>query len=217
MNNQPEQAKNMLIWNKTYDYGYFPCDVWLEHNSLPSPYDQAYIDKYLGYEETTMGGAINKVRLSLVERYTTGMLVDIGIGSGSFVKYRNYHYPSTTFGYDITGIDKVEELIGANRYVCPLRTEVLDATFWDSLEHMKDPAQVLCRVHRYAFFTIPVFTSLEQARESKHFWPEEHYYYWTRESFETYLGRHGFVVLEINDAECNLGREEVLSFACKRK
>lgn len=176
-------------------------------------YNGAYFDKYVGYEDTPLAIRINDGRIALVNKYlgpACGVL-DIGVGSGEFIKKR-----PNTFGYDINP-KAVEWLKQAMRWSDGF--SAFDGfTFWDVIEHVENPDDYFRRIHAgaYLFTSLPIFDDLRRIRESKHYRPGEHLYYFTRDGFTDWMAAHGFRLLEIDDFETRAGREAILSFAFRR-
>lgn len=173
------------------------------------PYDADYFDKCAGYEGKEIARAINASRRALVARhFGTGPVLDVGVGSGEFIKSR-----PDTFGYDVNpaaiewlrAAGKWQEYFGLFRAF----------TFWDVLEHVPVPADYFQRMPRWAylFTSLPVFADLESIRQSKHYRPNEHLYYFTERGFIDWMAGHGFEHLETTDQETAAGRESILSFA----
>jgi len=180
--------------------------------SLLVAYDQAYYDKCAGYEGQQIAEKINRSRVDMVARhYGSGRAVDIGIGSGEFIKHR-----PKTYGHDVNPV--AIEWLKRN----DLWAERLDNfgayTFWDVLEHCPQPGQYLkcIQLHRYVFASIPVFEDLHSIRQSRHYRPGEHLYYFKRQGFIDWMDAHGFLLLEWNDHESQAGRDSINSFAFTR-
>ena len=177
------------------------------------PYDGAYFDKYVGYEGQEIANRINAARVSLVNRHVgaRGNVLDVGIGSGEFIKSR-----PQTFGFDIN--PKAADWLKSQRLWNESFHLFVGLSFWDVIEHVPEPANYFDRVKKGAFLftSIPVFTDLGRIRASKHYRPNEHYYYWTRDGFVSWMGLHGFKLVECNDDETKAGRESILSFAFKK-
>lgn len=175
-------------------------------------YDEAYFDKCAGYEGQEIAQRINRARIALVARhFGGGKVVDIGIGSGEFIKSR-----PNTVGYDVNPF-AIEWLKRNDLWAGHL--EYFGAfTMWDVIEHVPDPGVYLkcVHLHAYVFASLPVFDDLYSIRSSKHYRPGEHLTYWTHEGFVNWMGLHGFLLLEENDAESQAGRESIKSFAFKR-
>lgn len=176
-------------------------------------YDEPYYAKCASYEDQEIARKLNAGRIALVARHFGAQhrVVDIGIGSGEFIKKRG-----NTFGRDVNPV--AIEWLKRN----DLWAEHLDHfggfTFWDVIEHIETPEAVLQHVplHGFAFFSIPVFGDLRRVRESKHYRPGEHLFYWTDTGFERWLSAHGFMLLERSDFETQAGRESIMSYAFKR-
>jgi hypothetical protein len=175
-------------------------------------YDAAYYDKCASYEGKDIGEAINAGRIALVQKhFGPGPMVDVGIGSGEFIRKR-----PNTWGHDVNpaGIEwlKRQDLFVRRLHVFGA------ASFWDVLEHVDDPGYYLRQIdlRGYVFASLPIFNDLRRVRESKHYRPGEHLYYWTEAGFIAWMDRHGFQHLETQDFETKAGRDSILSFAFRR-
>lgn len=175
-------------------------------------YGEDYFEKCRGYEGQSIAEKINAGRVALVARhFGPGRLCDVGIGSGEFIRRRPY-----TFGTDVnpTAIAWLKE-------TGRLATD-LDSfgafSFWDVLEHVPEPEGYLkhCYLQAFVFVSLPIMASLDRIRESRHYRPGEHLYYWTEAGFVSWMGLHGFRLLESTDFESQAGRESIRSFAFRR-
>jgi hypothetical protein len=175
-------------------------------------YDAAYYDKCLAYEGLPIADRINASRIELVEKhFGCGAVLDTGIGSGEFIRRRE-----NTYGRDVNPV-AIEWLKRNDLWVD--RPWEFDAyTYWDVLEHIEDPEQEFHCIGpgAYLFTSLPIMTDLWKIRESKHYRPGEHLYYWTEAGFVSWMGLHGFTLLETNDNETKAGRDSILSFAFRR-
>lgn len=177
-------------------------------------YNGEYFDKYVGYEGAPIALAINKGRVDLVDRHVgrEAPVLDIGIGSGEFIKSR-----PTTFGYDIN--PKAVEWLKACKRWSDGFPAFAGFTFWDVLEHVEDPEEdYFRRMHAGAwlFVSLPIFDDLTRIRESKHYRPGEHLYYFTERGFTDWMAQHRFQFVERDDFETRAGRDAILSFAFQR-
>jgi len=177
-------------------------------------YDDAYFDKYIGYEGQDIANRINDARVRLVNRYASPLcdVLDIGIGSGEFIKSRK-----RTYGFDINE-KAVAWLKSQNLYSDDL-TKFNAFTFWDVLEHVPEPDETYFKYMKsgaFLFTSLPIFDDLSKIRMSKHYRPNEHYYYWTGDGFVGWMNLYGFKLLECSDEETRAGRESILSFAFRR-
>jgi hypothetical protein len=193
-----------LIWFDEPGFGYYPCDP------ADAPYDIRYFEKYARYADTPLGAALNLARKRLIAGYWFGPVVDIGIGSGAFCEAREH-----TFGYDINPI-AIEWLRDRERYWNPWVDPCKAVSMWDSLEHIPRFHELLANVTCYAFISLPVFKNLEDAAASKHFRPDEHYWYFTVEGLKRVMRELGFRCLETNANETKLGRQAIHSFVFER-
>jgi len=95
-------------------------------------------------------------------------------------------------------------------------TKVPAATFWDSLEHIPEPAAAIAQVEKWAFVSIPLFQGGEHCLRSKHFRREEHIWYFEDRGIRAWFAAQGFECVESNDEETRLGREDIRSYAFRR-
>lgn len=175
-------------------------------------YDEAYYSKCAGYEGKEIADKINSGRINFVAKhFGDGKVVDVGIGSGEFIKRRG-----NTWGHDVNpaGI----EWLKRNDLWAERLSSFGAVTFWDVLEHVEDPGIYLRQIqlHAFVFVSLPIFYALGAIRLSKHYRPNEHLYYWRPEGFVNWMDMHGFHLLEESDFEIQAGRESIFSFAFKR-
>jgi hypothetical protein len=183
--------------------------------NLSVEYAQEYYEKYINYENTEIAKGINKGRAAITEKYCDCVL-DIGIGSGEFIKNSNIK----TYGFDINEI-AVDWLKEKNIFVNPydqIPEEIKGLCFWDSLEHIPEPSTLLQILKKdiYLFVSIPIFYNLNKVKESKHYRPNEHYYYFTSFGLINYMNDMNFKILEIQDFEIQSGREDIKTFVFKK-
>lgn len=175
-------------------------------------YDEAYFAKCAGYEGQDIAEKINAGRIALVERhYGLGPLVDIGIGSGEFIRKRPH-----TYGIDVN--PTAQWWLFDNALWAYSLSDFRAFTMWDVIEHVPDPAEYFGRINDggFLFTSIPIFDDLTRIRESKHYRPGEHLYYWTEKGFTDWMWLHRFELLEWSDFETKAGREAILSFAFRK-
>ena len=202
-----EDAPSRLIWFEQHGFGYYPVD------QARAPYDEAYFAKYEKMGETTMGRALNIARGRMVERHWPGGLVDVGIGCGSFVDYRDNF---ETWGYDINPA-AVAWLHQHDLYWNP-RIDPCDAvSMWDVLEHMPDFPELLANVRQWAFLAVPLFQTVDHVLQSRHFRPDEHCWYFTKDGLIEVMDELGWRLVEMTGIETMLGRDQIFSFAFNRR
>jgi len=194
-------AQGQLQWLPEIGIGYYPV--------TDAPYDAAYFEKYQQMSGTNIGLTLNAARVKLVNKYTRGEVLDIGIGSGVFLGRKN-----PTFGYDINPV--AVEWLKKNRLYREPWEGAESMTFWDSLEHIHDPTPYLQGCRTYAFVSCPIYESAEHILCSKHYRKDEHCWYWTEEGLCRFMSYFGFELVEHNLMETEIGREDIGTFVFKR-
>lgn len=190
-----------LTWFAKLGIGYYPVKE--------NPYDAAYFEKYNAVKETPIGLALNKARIDLVNQFCNGEVLDVGVGNGAFVEGRE-----NTKGYDINP-SAVDYLVSIGKYSNPMRN--FDAmTFWDSLEHIHEPSQLLKFAKTFVFVSCPIYNDVNHVLSSKHFRPDEHCWYWTGAGLIYFMAQFGFEVQLVNWMETDIGREDIGTFVFKR-
>lgn len=173
-------------------------------------YGESYFQHYVEIENSEIAQKLNKGRTGLTEKYCQSVL-DIGIGSGEFIKSSNIK----VLGYDINPLG-VKWLKDRDLFFNPYEEDIEadGVTFWDSLEHIPQPDHLLDRIKKntFVFISMPIFTDLVWIRKSKHYKPNEHYYYFTADGMVNWMLDHGFDVVEVSDFETVAGRENILTF-----
>ena len=206
-----KQMKTNLIWLPELEIGYYPV-----HNNPSIPYDDEYFDKYVQYEKAEIGECLNKFRINLVNRYTKGLILDMGIGCGTFIKQRG-----NCLGYDIC-LKAVKLLKKEGLFYNPYHTDleargIEGVTFFDSLEHIKYPERIFNKIKKqFIFISIPIFKGIRHILKSKHFRKNEHFYYFTQKSFIQFMKHYGFVLIELMDDEIKCGREDIYTYVFER-
>lgn len=201
------------------DLTYFDGGMAVQKDRTNSiDYDQDYFERYTSYEGTPIAIAINKSRVAITERFCKKALLDIGVGSGEFIKSFK---KLKIYGFDINPLG-IEWLKSRNLYVNPygqVPEDVGGWAFWDSLEHFAEPQDILklIKPEQYAFISIPIFHNILMVKEWKHYRPNEHFYYFTFRGLVNYMQHSGFKLLDYNDEEIVAGRQDILTFAFQRQ
>jgi hypothetical protein len=202
-----EYLGNALVWFPEKEVGYYPVRT-------ANKYNDAYFDNYAQYEGEEIGKCLNDFRVSLVNEYTSGLVLDIGIGSGTFMNRRG-----NCFGYDINP-KAVSWLMERGMFFDPYMESLVSVkgiTFFDSLEHIRYLSKILNKIsNQFVFVSLPIFRDLQHLLKSKHFKKDEHYYYFTKTSFIEYMLFLDFVLLEIRDDEMKCGREDIYTFVFRK-
>ena len=200
-----EQATSGLVWLPEVGIGYYPV------KPSGTPYDAAYFERYQRQADTPIGWALTEARIDMVARHYRGEVLDVGIGCGQFVCARG-----STFGYDVnpTGVAWLQERdLFRDLYSRPVDA----ATFWDSLEHIFDPAASVRQIREWAFVSLPIYEGVEHVLRSKHFRRDEHVWYHTDKGIRWWFDQQGFECAESNDMETQIGREGIGSYAFRRR
>jgi hypothetical protein len=191
------------------------------HSAVPVPYDKEYFQKYRQYEGSPIARAINRGRVALVQKYCGNSdVLDIGIGSGEFLRALDQARAGRCYGFDVNpyGIDLLHR---ENRFINPY-TSLPDSlggmTCWDSLEHLTDPSALVSCLYpgQYLFLSLPIFADLRRIRESKHYRPNEHFFYFTDYGLVNWLEGSGFTLQETSTFEIEAGREDINSYVFLR-
>lgn len=175
-------------------------------------YGEAYFDCYARLEGQDIARKLNAGRVDLVNRHVgPGLVVDVGIGSGEFIKSR-----PNTVGQDVN--PKATEWLKQNGKHAESFDQYDAFTFWDVIEHVPTPNSYFRRMRDdcFLFTCIPIFPDLERIRESRHYKPNEHLYYWTEQGFIDWMALYRFRLLERLTFETEAGRDSIISFAFKK-
>jgi hypothetical protein len=195
--------------------------VWLPARGMgylrvtEQPYDGDYFRKYQQYALTPLGRQLTRLRVQLVHRYLSGHapVLDVGIGSGSFVAQRG----RSTFGYDIMPA-AVDWLKTQGLYRTPADGPFAAVTCWDALEHIPDPAPVLAAARHFVFVSLPIVPGDGPPSPTwRHVRKDEHCWYWTRDGLIGWMREHGFGCVEHGTPESLAGREDIGTFVFRRE
>ena len=179
-------------------------------------YNKEYFEKCLAYKGNEISEAVISGREKLVRKYHDGDIMDIGVGCGDFVERVKCK------GYDVNPF--ASEWLKKN----DLYSEEFDKfrcfTFWDTIEHVSDPEIYFRKIPKdsWIFVSIPTFPEtgpnafLKNIRQSKHYRPDEHLYYWKESGFIAWMAMWGFRALEISNFETNAGRDGISDFVFKK-
>lgn len=186
--------------------------VW-RYPVVERAYDEDYFKKYREYEKTELGRRINEFRSFFVDKFWTGPILDIGIGSGHFMKA---HGMARTRGWDVN-LTATRWLQLHNALRDPYSSPFVPAfSFWDSLEHIANPTKILELPTSWIFVSIPIFKDMKHVFSSRHFRPDEHYWYFTEDGFSSFLRARNWEVIGASEVESQLGREDIKTFAARR-
>lgn len=199
-----------LVWLPERGMGYYPVrDVDEPYTAANLEQAKAYFEKYQAYAATDMGKAITQARADLVKRWWDGPVLDVGIGCGAFIEAHG-----NADGQDINPV--AQEWLRERGLGGPIFTQVEAGCFWDSLEHLPNPSNWLSMFCPYVFVSLPIVKDPGRITAWKHFRPDEHRWYWTRDGFLAWMAEQSFECLEANSMEQTLGRQDIESFAFRR-
>lgn len=178
-------------------------------------YEGEYFAKVKAYDGTPIAKAVNAGRVALLGRYLKPgtSVLDWGAGTGAFMRDAQAAGFETS-GYDVNPLAQLA--LGDRISKDPNMFDAL--TLWDTVEHLDLPELVLKSVRKNAhvFVSVPVFNDLRKIRESKHYRPGEHLYYWTPDGFCQWMALRGFRCLESSSHEVTAGREAIGAYAFVR-
>lgn len=179
-------------------------------------YDAGYLAKVDAYEGSAIALAVNAGRCALLRRHLPAgaSMLDIGAGSGAFVRAA-VAAGFVAKGYDVIAAAAVRLRV-AGLYADRKPSGFDAVTLWDTLEHMEYPGAVLATIPGFLFVSLPVFSDLRAIRESRHYRPGEHLYYWTAAGLIAWAARYGFQLLEQSAHETEAGRDSIGAFAFRR-
>jgi hypothetical protein len=195
-----------IVWDEALGMGYYAVEG-------RGQYNDEYWRRYQGYKTSEIGAKLNSKRLLLVRSHCPpgSSIVDVGIGNGHFVEA----YGPAAYGYDVNPV-AIEWLCKRKAWWDPHHADMPSASFWDSIEHVARPSELIGKVKRLAFISIPIFTDLDHVLRSKHFRKDEHFWYFTEHGLERWMSRRGFSLEEKNRMEEECGREDIGTFVFKR-
>lgn len=180
-------------------------------------YDAKYLAVYDAYAANAVSQVLNAARVQMVARHAAAgaRVLDVGAAAGVFVR------AARSAGFRAKGFDVIPEAVArlrASSLYADDPSEFDALTLWDSLEHMDDPGAFVSRAAPKSLVcvAVPIFDDLARVRESKHFKPGEHLYYWTRSGFVSWMALYGFRLLEESFHEVEAGRESIGAFAFVR-
>lgn len=169
-------------------------------------------------DKSEIAQKLNAFRLELVKQYIgSGRVLDIGIGAGTFLKLHG-----NCLGYDINPY-AVSILKKRGLYFDPYaeslaKRRIKGVTFFDSLEHIEVPHDLLKRIgSQHVFVSTPIFYTTKHMMTSKHFKPNEHAWHFMPGQFQNLMESCGFKVLEDLRDETYIGRTDIRTYVLKRR
>jgi hypothetical protein len=191
-----------LVWNEEMGIGFADANGQTRVD---------FFEEYAAMEDSPTGTAITGFRTRLVHSMAPGKrCLDIGIGSGAFLKAHG-----NCAGFDVDP-KSIAWLDAHGLFRDPYNggmAEIECVTFWDSLEHIPGQSHIMSQLKgRPVFVSMPIFRSEEHCLTSKHFKPNEHLWYYTRDGLKNFMATFGYACIYNSRAECEFGREDIETF-----
>ena len=169
-------------------------------------YLQDYMSKYKHYENTDIGKNILKVRMDMVlgnvDKKDRKKILDFGCATGVFIDECRQYFDKC-IGFDINPYSK------RFNYIENLFDDFSVCTFWDSLEHIKNPKKVLVGLDpKYVFICTPSTDDieLENILSWRHYRPREHIHLFNEHSLTKFLDECGYKIKDVNYEESSVRR-----------
>lgn len=189
-----------------------------EMKSDPFIYGKYYMIHYERYEKSEIGRKIQELRHDLIVRHIKPIIgskiLDFGCGVGNFVRYCNRN-SIETYGFDINPYLDFWD-------IAVLLKDYDAMTFWDSLEHLANPREIIKGLgFRYVFISTPCVDDFAGDKKElptwRHYRPQEHIHYFGEESLKSLLTSCDYKVIEWNYKESSYrkggGTKNILSVA----
>lgn len=191
-------------------------ETFLDDSTQVIEYGEEYFNKFKQLAFTDMGYKITRFRRTYVECLANnGEILDYGTGYGDLVvKDKKNRW----FGFDVNpkSKERLASQFDDNWLVYP------NICMFDVLEHLQQPQKFLAELQSGVrlFISIPLWNgdwqNVEEIKTWKHFRPNEHFLYASPEGFKIFLENSGFKLIDMNQIETSLGREDVYTFAFEK-
>jgi len=205
----PEKA---LVWKD--GVGYLPIDT------SRKPYDRHYFERLQKQERTAIQCEEVKLHIKMVQqaisyRRTPVYLLDVGCGSGHFLRELKRTTQIHGQGIDINE-KSIQWLI--QKQMSVTREKYTFLTFWDSFCHCELPDEII-RAYDPAYIgiSLPIFTCKEQITKSDLFLSDEVHWYFTKFGFIEKMKQLGYCILESSyDLSTKFHKDHYQSFIFAR-
>jgi hypothetical protein len=156
--------------------------------NITARYDAAYAHQYDKFPSKAMSRVRWDFISSFLDLPVGSKILDVGYGNGAFLKHAD------AMGLDIYGIDVHSEDFGIPvvGFDHPLHYDLI--SFFDSLEHFADFAQIFKLRSRNVIISLPLTPDLllTAPHRWRHFKPGEHIHYFSPHSLDLFMRRWGF-------------------------
>ena len=190
-----------MVWNRK-GWGFLgggpSCekDFWSEYRQL---------------DQTNVGKVLTAMRHEYLNKHTCapefGDVLDVGVGGGAFC----ISVPCMGTDIDLDALAWLEE----NEQLWD-QSEVATMTFWDSIEHIRHPGELLNKCRGTVLLSTPIYRDFEHCINSKHYKPGEHLWYFTDRGLKIFMAEAGFMCVDQNRMEESVGREDIGTYAFSR-
>jgi hypothetical protein len=192
-----DKTTHLLNWLTGIGIGHLKSDGY--------EYGEAYWEIYQKYGVGDVGEKLTQARINFVKKNLGSMtsLCDVGVGNGQFVDTVKCK------GTDVNPV--ANEWLKQHGYYVDDISPFQVLTFWDVLEHIEDPTDILKNA-KHVFVSTPIYSDAAACLKSKHLKPGEHIWYFTDTGIKNYMDLFGFVCKDTSDCETQLGRESIMSY-----
>lgn len=188
---------------------YYKDEQGVIHQKTPKSfvYDEAYIQKYFDYGEKE--NYLSYLRLGYLLgtiNYKIDSILDIGYGSGSFLKACTNYIPKC-YGHDISGV-KVPDGITFIENIYENEYDVI--TFFDVLEHFVDIDIIGKLKCNYIMISLPWCYNYDNKiwfHSWKHRKPNEHLHHFDKASLIKFFEKHNFNYVASSNIEDTIRKD----------
>lgn len=165
----------------------------------PFVYDNDYINHYVDLDETGQGKKMSKLRYDLMKnviKKDIKTILDVGCGSGAFIKYCEKQGIENVFGMDLV---KTNNII----YKEDFNDEYDVITFYDSLEHFQSLDFLDTIKTKFLIISLPWcnYVSDDWFLTWKHRKENEHIWFFNDISLEKFMNSKGFYKIHLSNIE----------------
>ena len=195
----------------TYDYNYVEDEhgVLLQVSPDPFEYTDAYMDVYhsIGEEGLTKMSRLRFENICDSIGFTPESILDIGYGSGSFLKY------CAKMGVKAFGNDICKYKMPPWTMFAELDDTSYDViTMFDTLEHFHDVSFLDVIKPKYLVITVPWLPHRrwagEQFQNWKHRKPNEHIRHFDIQSLKCFIESYGYNMMYVSNIEDRIRRPD---------
>jgi hypothetical protein len=186
------------------NYDIDDCGVIYQKKITEINYNKTYVESRYGKASTAPTLEMSYMRFGFLVQalgYLPNSIMDVGFGNGDFLKVAN-NANVKCYGYDVH--HDIELPAGVTRVNDILAADVEVTTFFDSLEHMRNPYSIENIKTDYILISVPSCnnpTDDEWFKGWKHRRENEHLWHFNAESLKNFASKIGFSILEYSTFE----------------